>query len=89
MGWEAQLVKGGLATVGKLVDLWLDKGLDPEEEAKLLIQRIRSSDEQREAAGTDQAWADAKEEAIDTQRFPQRTITEPSMPAFTDDVGED
>lgn len=89
MSLGAELAKAGLGTVGKLIDLWIEKGLDPEEQARLEIQRIRSSERLREDAGTEDAWDAAKEEAVDTERFPRRTITEPSMPAFADDVGED
>lgn len=91
MSWEAELAKAGLKGVGALVDLWLSRGLDPDEQARIEVQRIRSSDELRADAGTEEAWDLAKEEAAaETERFPRRTTTEPSMPAFTDiDLEED
>ena len=76
MSW-VYVIKQALPEAVDLIKALIKAGKDPVVE----IRRIRNSVEQREAAGTEQAW----DAAIESK--PDRHDTQPSMPAFDyDDI---
>lgn len=71
MSW-VNVIKSALPEAVDLIKALIKAGKDPVVE----IRRIRTSVEQREAAGTEAAW----DAAIESK--PSRHDTQPSMPAF-------